>query len=111
MKFKDKFDKEFAICYNNELDSELNVFIQDYNFNFNNDYCKVLKKIANPSEVLLFLSLVRFLCNNLNEVESNELTKFFKAETVLFYIMHFSKNRRTLWVFSKNVNTTLVSIF
>jgi len=86
MEFKTKYDKDDYYLYNvQENHFEIDPMLK-YDFVLNAQQLDVLKNIKNPSKILLFLSLVRYICNNDSELQPNDLVQVFETESVLFYI-------------------------
>jgi hypothetical protein len=92
MEFKGKYDKEkdFYLYNVKENHHELSQLFE-YDFVFTNDYLEILKTIKNPSKVLLFLCLARFISNTQSELQPKEMKEVFKTEGVLFYIIQMIK--------------------
>ena len=102
MEFKGKFDKEndFYLYSVKEYHYELS-FLLEYDFVLSNEHYEILTAIKNPSKVLLFLCLVRFICNSQSQwLQSMDITEFFKTELVLFYIIHMIKLKKQ-WTLGK----------
>jgi len=91
MEFKGKYDKDDFYLYNvKENHNELSQLFE-YDFVFTNDYLEILKTIKNPSKVLLFLCLARFISNTQSELQPKDMKEVLKTEGVLFYIIQMIK--------------------
>ena len=101
MEFKGKFDKEndFYLYSVKEYHYELS-FLLEYDFVLSNEHYEILTAIKNPSKVLLFLCMGRFICNTQSELQSIDITKVSKTEDVLFYIIHMIKLKKQ-WTLGK----------
>jgi len=95
MEFKGKYDKEKDLYLYNvkENHHELSQLFE-YDFVFTNAYLEILKNINNPSKVLLFLCLARFISNRQSELQPKDTKEVFKTEGVLFYIIKMIKLKK-----------------